>query len=239
MWRSGQGCLQSWARLLLSTVPEILSSCLQATELRAKKLTAVNSNSFPTANLSLPSRRPRQSGVAGWQPTPVGLEFHLGWWSCVSCPATPANTALGSADFQELKCSLLTHLWRQASRSYVTVHLIFLKRTHRIEHAAPSSPADTPPPSAPPPPRKTVGPAACGLAATVFSHGNLLPLPPAAAAPAQLFLATRSPSVEALAGLERRAQWLPVLPLCLPALGARRLHGLGVTWGAHPAARRS
>lgn len=72
-----------------------------------------------------------------------------------------------------------------------------------------------------------------------FPTATFLPLPPEAAALAQLFLATQSPGVEAPAGLDRRARWLPALPLCLPTLGAPRLHGLGVTWGAHPGAWRS
>ena len=57
--------------------------------------------------------------------------------------------------------SVHAHLWRQASRSYVTVPLIFLKRTHRIKRAAPSSSADTPPLSAPTPTLKDRG--ACSL----------------------------------------------------------------------------
>ena len=42
-----------------------------------------------------------------------------------------------------------------------------------------------------------------------------MPLPPAVAALAQLFLATWSPGGEAPAGFNRRAQGLPTLPLCL------------------------
>lgn len=163
MLRGGQGCPQSWARLLLCAILEILSSCLQATELRAtEKLTAVNTNSFPTANPSLPNWRLLQSGVAGWQRTPAAS--NPAWAGGPASPA-PSNTCKRCTAWRRLSGaqvqSVDAHLRRQASQSYFIVHLIFLKHTRRIEDAAPSESADTPTPSVPTPTLKDRG--ACSL----------------------------------------------------------------------------